>query len=78
MATIPLPPKDTTNRELLSLGRRIERYSVQRRKLLVRVGELEAQIREAKRMFRALADLIAAPLPDAPALEVTSEDGLPV
>jgi len=67
MSAIPLPPKETTNRELLSLARRIERYGAQRRKLLVRVDELEGQIREAKRMFRALTDLIAAPLDPAPA-----------
>jgi len=65
MSALPLPPKETTNRELLSLARRIERYSVQRRKLLERVEQLEGQIREAKRMFRALTDLIAAPLADA-------------
>lgn len=54
-----LPPKATTNRELLALARRIERYGVQRRKLLQRVEELDGQVREAKRMFRALTDLIA-------------------
>lgn len=67
MSTLPLPPKETTSRELLSLGRRIERYSAQRRKLLERVRELEGQIREAKRLFRSLADLIAAPIVETPA-----------
>lgn len=64
MTNVPLPPKETTSRELLALGRRIERYSAQRRRLLERVRYLEGQIIEAKRMFRSIADLIAAPIPD--------------
>jgi len=63
MAALPLPPKETTSRELLVLARRIERYGVQRRKLLKRVVELDASVREAKRMFRAITDLIASPDP---------------
>lgn len=61
MSTMPLPDKGTTNRELLTCARKIERYGAQRRKLLARVDELEGRIREAKRMFRALTDLIASP-----------------
>lgn len=57
MGTIE-PPKEVTSRELLKFGRRVERLSVQRRKLLAKVAELDASIREAKRMFRQLSDLI--------------------
>lgn len=62
MSAMPLPPKETTSRELLSLARRIERYGAQRRKLLARVAELDGSIREAKRLFRAVTDLISAPM----------------
>jgi len=55
------PPQATTNRELLALARRIERYGVQRRKLLARVTELEGSIRECKRLFQQLAASIAGP-----------------
>jgi len=66
MATIPLPPKESSARELVSLARRIERYGVQRRKLMKRVGELDAQIREAKRMLHALTQLLAGPIVEGP------------
>lgn len=59
MSTLPLPPKGTTNRELLSLARRIARYGIQRRELLRKVDELDGRIKETRRMFRALTDLIA-------------------
>lgn len=61
MTTQPVPDKGTTSRELLSQARRIERYGVQRRKLLAKVEELDGRIREAKRLFRQLTELIAQP-----------------
>jgi hypothetical protein len=51
-----VPPTEVTSRELLKLARRIERSSAQRRKLLVKVAELEGSIREARRLFRQLAE----------------------
>jgi len=66
MATIPLPDKNTTSRELLTLARAIERRSAKRRALLKEIEELDGRIREAKRMFRALTDLITAPEPRGP------------
>jgi hypothetical protein len=50
------PPREVTARELQKLARRIERDAALRRKLLVKVGELEASIREAKRLFRQLVE----------------------
>lgn len=50
------PPREVTARELQKLARRIERDALLRRKLLVRVGELEHSIKEAKRLFRQLVE----------------------
>lgn len=61
MSSPPMPPKETTARELVSLARRIERYSAQRRKLRAKLEELDGQIREARRMLNSLAELVAAP-----------------
>jgi len=65
MAALALPPKDSTSRELMRQARLVERLSVQRREQLKRLAELEHSIREAKRIFRQLAELLGAPLPDA-------------
>ncbi len=52
------PPVEVSSRELLKLARRIERQSAQRRKFLAKVAELEGSIREARRLFRQLAEAL--------------------
>lgn len=47
---------EVTSKELLKLARAIERRAAQRRKLLADIAELEGRIREARRMFRQLAE----------------------
>jgi hypothetical protein len=56
MGTNEVPSPAVSTAELLKLARRIERHAAQRRKLLAKVGELEGSIREARRMFRQLAE----------------------
>ena len=68
------PLAGESSKELLRLARSIERLGVQRRKFLARVVELEARIREARRLFNQLAQSIGSEL-EAPSKVET--DGQP-
>jgi len=70
----PKPFADVTTRELLKLGRRIERDARRRRELLKRVAELEGSIREARRLFRQLADQLGLDVEPARAAESPTAD----
>jgi len=62
MATNEGAGREVTSRELFKLARRVERDKLLRRKLLVKVSELDARIREARRLFRQLADQLGVDL----------------
>ncbi len=55
------PSFEVSARELLKLGRRVERLSVQRRRLFAKLEELDGSIREARRLFRQLSDALMVP-----------------
>jgi len=78
MAALPLPPKQTATRELLLLARKIERYGAQRRKLLTKVAELEANIRQAKSLLRQLAESMASPVSDDGAVLAVDPSRIPL
>lgn len=61
--TVPgaAPSFEVSARELLKLGRRVERLSVLRRRYLAKLDELEGSIREARRLFRQLSDALMVP-----------------
>lgn len=58
MDDLEKPPTRTTSSELLTLARRIERFSVMRRKYLAKVAELETNIRTLKSLHRQLAETL--------------------
>lgn len=64
MAALALPPPESSSRELLRQARLIERLGVQRRAQLKRLAELDDNIRAARRMFKALTDLLLVPRPE--------------
>lgn len=61
--TVPsgAPSFEVSARELLKLGRKVERLGVMRRRYLARVEELEGSIREARRLFRQLSEALMLP-----------------
>jgi len=67
MSALALPPREESSRELLRQARLVERLGRQRREQLKRLAELDVSIREARRMFRALTDLLMAPTNEEPA-----------
>jgi len=66
MSALALPPREESSRELMRQARLVERLGRQRREQLKRLEALDASIREARRMFRALTDLLMTQVPEEP------------